>query len=130
MMNKMSKNALRLSLKKKWFQMTKSGIKPEDYREINHYWIKRLMSKKYNDIYPIEQDAIDGILTHIDPNFLVRNHSKKFDYNVMTLGYPSNDDKDRIIEFEHKGIEIRTGNPDWGAEPNKVYFVIVHGEQL
>jgi hypothetical protein len=29
--------------------------------------------------------------------------------------------------FEHKGIEIRTGNPDWGAEPNKLYFVIMHG---
>lgn len=25
------------------------------------------------------------------------------------------------------GIEIRTGNPEWGAEPGKLYFVIKHG---
>lgn len=35
-----------------------------------------------------------------------------------------------LITSQHtcdKGIEIRTGNPEWGAEPNKVYFVIKHG---
>ncbi len=34
---------LRLSLKKQWFEMTKSGTKKEDYREITPYWIKRLV---------------------------------------------------------------------------------------
>lgn len=38
--------------------------------------------------------------------------------------------QERILKFEHKGIEIRTGNPDWGAEPNKLYFVIMHGELI
>ena len=123
----MNQQELRLSLKTKWFEMTKAGIKTEDYREVNHYWIKRLMSKKYNNLYPIEQEAIDGILKHIDPNYLVKNHSKKFDLNTMTLGYPKSTDLDRILKLEHKGIEIRTGNPDWGAEPNKLYFVIMHG---
>lgn len=33
---------LRLSLKRQWFEMTKAGIKTEDYREINEYWIRRL----------------------------------------------------------------------------------------
>lgn len=37
---------LQLTLKKKWFDMTKSGIKTEDYREINEYWIRRLFSLK------------------------------------------------------------------------------------
>ena len=45
----------------------------------------------------------------------------------MTLGYPKTGDNERILKLEHKGIEIRTGNPDWGAEPNKIYFVIKHG---
>ena len=120
-------SCLRMSLKSKWFEMTKAGIKKEDYREVNHYWIKRLMTKKYNLIYPVEQEAIDGILKHIDPNFLVKNHSKKFDINIMTLGYPKSNDTERILKLQHKGIEIRTGNPEWGAEPNKLYFVIMHG---
>ena len=48
----------------------------------------------------------------------------------MTLSYPKSGDKDRIIKFKHDGIEIRTGNPEWGAEPNKLYFVIKHGERI
>jgi hypothetical protein len=118
---------LRLPLKKKWFEMTSPNGKREDYREVNHYWIKRLMTKKYNNLYPIEQEAIDGILKHIDPNYLVKNHSKKFDLNIMTLGYPKSGDKSRTKVFAHKRIEVRTGNPEWGAEPNKLYFVIMHG---
>ena len=118
---------LQLSLKKQWFEMTKSGVKTEDYREINHYWIKRLMTKKYNNIYQNEQEAIDGIIKHIDPNYLVKNHSKKFDSNIMTLGYPKSTDIERILRLEHKGIEIGYGKPEWGAEPNKLYFVIKHG---
>ena len=118
---------LRLPLKTKWFEMTKSGVKLEDYREVNHYWIKRLMSKKYNNLYPIEQEAIDGILKHLDPKYLVKNHCKKYDCNIMTLGYPKSNDTEKILKLEHKGIEIRTGNPEWGAEPNKLYFVILHG---
>jgi len=34
---------LNLPLKKKWFEMTKAGIKKEDYREMSDYWIKRLV---------------------------------------------------------------------------------------
>lgn len=119
---------LQLPLKTKWFLMTKSGVKPEDYRDINHYWIKRLMSKHYNVLYPTEQEAVDGILKHVDPNFLVKHHSKKFECNIMTLGYPKSTDTERIIRFEHAGIEIREGNPEWGAEPGKLYFVIKHGK--
>ena len=36
---------LQLSLKTKWFEMTKAGIKTEDYREINIYWEKDLCTE-------------------------------------------------------------------------------------
>jgi hypothetical protein len=104
----MSKKTLRLSLKKKWFEMTKAGIKKEDYRELNDYWTTRLQ-------------RVNGIK-------LPDNQCKQFEINVMTLGYPSNNDHSRILELEHKGIEIRTGNPEWGAEPGKLCFVIIHGK--
>ena len=32
---------LHLTLKKYWFDMIKSGVKKEEYREIKDYWIKR-----------------------------------------------------------------------------------------
>lgn len=45
----------------------------------------------------------------------------------MTLGYPELNDKGRVLRLAHRGIEIRTGNPDWGAVEGKFYFVIKHG---
>jgi len=58
-----------------------------------------------------------------------RISAKQFDKNIMTLGYPKKSDKDRILKIEHKGIEIRAGKPEWGAKPNKLYFVIKHGKK-
>ena len=113
--NEMLPAVLRLSLKKKWFNMTKSGVKTEDYREINDYWIKRLCSDWCSGFDNVARENV------YMPVF------KEFTKNIMTLGYPSNNDKERIIEFEHKGIEIRTGNSEWGAVPGKQYFVIIHG---
>jgi hypothetical protein len=115
---------LQLSLKKKWFEMTKQGIKTEDYREITPYWIKRLVEKDFSWCC----ETIEDINCHLSacPN----GFFKQFKTNIMTLGYPKSGDTERILKLEHKGIEIRTGNPDWGAEPDKLYFVILHGKQL
>ena len=38
-------SCLRPSLKTKWFEMTKAKIKPEDYREIDDYWCRRLLER-------------------------------------------------------------------------------------
>ena len=117
---------LRMSLKSKWFEMTKAGIKTEDYREINSYWIKRLTSDFSWDMnkYPLKLNEHKEVLNKGSMK------PKEFICNIMTLGYPSNDNTERILKLEHKGIEIRTGNPEWGAEPNKLYFVIMHGAIL
>ena len=102
---------LQMSLKKQWFEMTKAGIKTEDYREINDYWKTRLTDQKAIWQRPKSMWKF-----------------KQFKTNVMTLGYPKATDSERILKLEHKGIEIRTGNPEWGAEPGKLYFVIMHGK--
>jgi hypothetical protein len=131
----MSKQTLRLPLEKKWFDMTKAGIKPEDYREINEYWCRRLLEVNKEIEWGVWQELIEDLS---NPNRRHENiyqcllffgvNFKKFTINTMKLGYPSNDDKERILNLEHKGIKIRHGNADWGAEPNKVYFVILHGK--
>ena len=115
---------LQMSLKTEWFEMTKAGIKIEDYREITPYWMKRLVHscsclpyyKPHELNIAIEECPLGGF--------------KEFKSNTMTLGYPKKGDTERIIEFEHAGIEIRTGNPAWGAESGKLYFVIKHGNRL
>ncbi|WP_137905522.1 hypothetical protein [Chryseobacterium sp. 2VB] len=117
---------LQLSLKKKWFEMTKAGIKTEDYREINKHWIQRLVQPIFNrDTWRDEQGVISHIIEHRD--HFSKNRMKYFSTNKMTLGYPKSTDTEKILEFKHAGIEIREGNPEWGAEPGKLYFVIKHG---
>ena len=127
---------LQLPLKKQWFEMTKAGIKTEDYREITPYWIKILCENYKGDLSEICNDfeeapmfsdypeCLDGIIIKSSIEF------KKFNQNTMTLGYSKKRDNERTLVLKHKGIEIRTGNPDWGAEPNKLYFVIKHGKRL
>lgn len=124
---------LQLSLKKQWFEMTKAGIKTEDYREITPYWIARLTRNEIN----LSIDEINYALCALRDGY---NEEQVFDIyglclnnfetNTMTLGYPKSTDTERILKLEHEGIEIRKGNPDWGAEPDKLYFVIKHGKRI
>ncbi len=133
-----SYSKLYLPLKKRWFELTKDGVKREDYREINEYWAKRLLifSKK-DDTYDLldiihllngskDKEEIEDILYSCCGGISFR----KYIYNVMTLGYPKKCDKERILIYEHAGIEIRCGNPEWGALPKKNYFVIKHGKLI
>ena len=131
---------LQLPLKTEWFEMTKSGIKTEDYREITPYWYSRLVDrknlpsiKKAELAFFIEQlQNQEGLIKEFldNSNNVFKNCFKKFTQNTMTLGYPKTGDSEKTLKLEHKGIEIRTGNPEWGAEPNKLYFVINHGKIL
>lgn len=138
---------LQLSLKTKWFEMTKSGEKTEDYREITPYWCNRLLlyqddllkkTLSNGEIHEIcndfnKCDGFDNFGDGSDIDFTMDNwylSFKIFNQNTMTLGYPKKGDKERTLILEHKGIEIGYGKPEWGAEPNKLYFIIKHGEKI
>lgn len=139
-------NDLYLPLIRKWYDMTTAGIKTEDYRLITPHWAKRVLLyqgeelKKSLDELSIEElcDDLNKAINCIGPLeeevwFVLDDWYltfKQFDHNIMTLGYPKKGDPERTAIFKHAGIEIRTGNPDWGAEPNKLYFVIKHGERV
>ena len=121
---------LQMSLKKQWFEMTKAGIKREDYREITPYWCNRLFNKEIN-----RGVTFDQFLKELTENGNFRKavqliSLKEFTTNTMTLGYPLKTDTARILKFKHEGIEIRTGVSEWGAEPDKLYFVIKHSERI
>jgi hypothetical protein len=124
---------LQMSLKKRWFEMTKAGIKTEDYREITPYWIKRLTDNVIDLTIEEIQAGLCALRDGYSEDHVYNCYGfwfKPFIKNRMTLGYPKSDDKDRILELEHEGIEIRQGNPDWGAESGKNYFVIKHGKKI
>ena len=118
---------LQLSLTRKWFEMTESGEKTEDYRSITPYWAIRLIGSwlwvgKQQGLFPKLENSF--MSDHIINGFKTINTS------IMTLGYPKRTDTSRIIKFECKGIEIGYGKPEWGAKPGRVYFIIKHGKRL
>lgn len=102
---KKKSTTLTLSLKRKWFDLIKSGVKLEEYREYNEYWGARFFVR--------EPGFKDWIHVRMDYTDL-----------VFTLGYPKKDDMSRRLVFKNPRIQIRTGKPEWGAEPGKTYFVI------
>ena len=93
---KKKSTTLTLSLKRKWFDLIKSGVKLEEYREYNGYWGARFFVR--------EPGFKDWIRVRMDYTDL-----------VFTLGYPKKDDMSRRLVFKNPRIQIR---------PGKTYFVI------
>ncbi|RKD96752.1 hypothetical protein [Marinifilum flexuosum] len=92
---------LHLNLKKQWFELIKSGEKKEEYREISEYWNNRFAS----------------MLCDFEMS------------EVKTITFSNGYSKDRPqFEIELKGIFIREGKEEWGAEPNKKYYVLKLGK--
>lgn len=82
-----------LPIKKKWFEMIKSGIKKEEYREIKPYYDVR-----FENLFKDEYRAI----------VTFRN------------GYSSNAPQiDCLVS-----LRVGKGKPEWGAEPNKNYYIL------
>jgi hypothetical protein len=128
---------LQLSLKKQWFRMTESLIKKEDYRSITPYFCNRFLlfkgekrSKGFweNEFFKVDSESPENLILKYIQRGIVK--FKSFKTNTMTLGYPKSTDMERILKFEHEGIEIRTGNPEWGAVEGRLYFVIKHGKRI
>ena len=101
---------LTLPIKKKWFDMIKSGEKKEEYREIKPYWTRRF-EKLIMMLKP---------LSEIEENYLMLPK----DYNVTTVlfrnGYGNSVP---TIKCKVK-IYCDYGLPKWGAEKGKKYYVL------
>jgi hypothetical protein len=124
--NNIMKN-LQLSLIAKWFEMTKAGVKKEDYRELTPYWYAifclydgQKKSKKFWEFAPINSLSFDTSKVSFN----------EYENNIMTLGYPKSDDSERILKLKHNGIKVWHGNTEWGAVQGRLYFVITHGAVL
>ena len=86
-----------LPIKKKWFNMILSGEKTEEYREIKPYYETRFRNVWGYPAYWGEYHRV-----------MFRN------------GYSKNSPA-VIVDCT---LSIKTGNPEWGAEPGKKYFVL------
>jgi len=112
---------LHLTLKKRWFDMIASGEKKEEYREIKPYWIKRLISDDFN--WDCDTPMSRNIHYVACPNGFYKNYNQVYFKNGYSKNAP-------VIKAELISISRGEGNPQWGAEPGKEYFVIKLGNIL
>lgn len=91
-----------LPIKKKWFDMIKSGEKKEEYREVKTYWFTRF------------KNNIDGLY---DEKLVIHLAKGRV---IFQNGYQKNAPKIMCK------VDITTdlGKEEWGAEPNKLYYVL------
>ena len=117
-----------LPLKKEWYEMIESGVKTEEYREMNTYWAGRLLEVRrdfagdfqaYEDCIDImKEDCIDA-MERLSAKF------KHFDVVRFSYGYTK-----RTMTFECKGITIGRGKPEWGAPTDRNVFIIKLGNRI
>jgi hypothetical protein len=125
----MSEKVLYLTLKKKWFDLIKSGVKKEEYREIKPFYISRFIKfepLKFDMIIDWRAGFDEGEIAGIQEE-LIRT-SSKFDTLVFTISYSKSDDTSRRLVFKNPRIRMDEGKPEWGAEKGKKYFVITWEE--
>ena len=100
---------LTLPIKKKWFDMIKSGEKKEEYREIKPYYEKRFE--------PYIPDFGNMKMQHME-------HGTAFwevaDEIIFRNGYSKNNPTIRCKIKIRKGY----GKPEWGADPYQEYYIL------
>ena len=95
-MNKMQ--ILHLTLKKEWFDKILSGSKTVEYREVKHYWTKRLFQE-------------DG-------------RSKKYDLIEFRNGYSKNSKKVRVLFLGVKKDRMKESIGDFN-KGEEVYNILL-----
>lgn len=99
-----------MPMKKKWFDMVKSGEKSEEYREIRPYYTARFL--KVLGFPKTEQESVMELLRLMEAKkpftVLFRNGYSKTSPSFMAECY----------------LSIRQGKEEWGAIPGRGYFVL------
>ena len=99
-----------LPIKKKWFDMIKSGEKTEEYREIKPYWTKRFYK------------AFDGLTLIRDEETWQIYYIKHAHHGSVLLrnGYRKN----APMIFCDIELCVGYGKKEWGANPNQMYYIL------
>lgn len=95
-----------LPIKKKWFDMIKSREKIEEYREIKPYYASRFFKNYINSGTGLE--------------WILNNNPEVYEYIKLRNGYSNNSPTIECYVRITKGY----GKEEWGAEPNKLYYVL------
>ena len=107
-----------LLIKKKWFDMIRSGEKKEEYREIKPYYITRfLKAMRFPKSYAKDINSISWFIGELEKNIPL------FTSNIIVClknGYH----KDAPTLNCKCRLRVGYGKEEWGAEPEVKYFIL------
>lgn len=92
-----------LPIKKKWFEMIRSGEKKEEYKEIKPYYDTR-----FRNYLPRVTEFRKGELIYSDVIIIFRNGYSKKSPSIKCLCE----------------LRIGQGRTEWGAEEGKEYYIL------
>lgn len=104
-------NMLILPIKKKWFDMVRSGEKLDEYREHKEYW-----GKRFAKIFGF--NSMEELDRHIKG---IESIGRHFSFEVMYRNGYSGNSPSFVARVK---LTIGTGKEEWGAEPGKEYYVL------
>ena len=104
-----------LPIKKKWFDMILSGKKKEEYREIKPYWNRRLINVFGRGLYIPETNTF--VADTSEDKYLGKG---KPQYVLFRNGYGIDKPTIKCLVDLERGY----GKEEWGAEPNKEYYIL------
>ena len=129
------KKKILLPLKSEFYLRIELGEKTEEYRAIAPHWITRLVKKPFVDLlkdgfeltwktHEYNENLVGGLkelvkLNGADAVF------KDVDSIVFSYGYTR-----RHMKWKCDALDIGYGNPAWGAEEGREYFVFKLGRRL
>ena len=103
---------LTLPIKKKWFDMILSGVKTEEYKELKPYYEKRFLN------------LFGEIAFYPRPHFVKDSYVEDYEKIEREICFRNGYSKNSPYFVAKCDLEIGKGNPEWGAEPNKEYYVL------
>lgn len=111
-----------LPIKKKWFDMILSGEKKEEYREIKEYYETRFRNlfgaltvhsvSVFSDIEEYELLQGESVIKQIRKD------------SVQEIIFRNGYSKDSKAIKARCRLRIGKGRPEWGAEPDKQYYIL------
>lgn len=111
-----------LTIKKKWFDMILSGEKKEEYREIKEYYETRFQNLfGAITIYP------SSIFSHRSKYELLQGEAVPEEIrkdSVQEIIFRNGYSKDSKAIKARCGLRIGEGKSEWGAEPDKQYYIL------
>ena len=100
---------LTLPIKQQWYSLILQGIKKEEYRDIKPYYTSRF------------SNALIGIGGENTEDYIRDNLEK---YRRFKVRFRNGYSKNSPSFIATVSLSIGEGNPEWGAELNKKYYVL------